>query len=275
MIIKKRINHNAALAEDGQGHELVVLGKGIGFPEVPYKLTDMSKVVKTFYNVDPRYMDMIAGIPQQMLLASSDIIEQAEINLDCDLNSNLVFTLADHLNFAMERIQKGIAFETPLAYDIQHLYPKEYELGQLALDIVEDCAEYRLPEQEAVNIAMHIINAEVESGDIHSVLMTLKIMTDINQIIVKETGIELDKDSFSYSRFTMHVRYLIQRLSDGKPLQDGLSDMMEKMSYHIPEIYRCAQKIAVYFSEKQDWKCTQDEIFYLMIHINRLKEKMT
>lgn len=275
MIIKKRINHNAALAEDGQGHELVVLGKGIGFPEVPYKLTDMSKVVKTFYNVDPRYMDMIAGIPQQMLLASSDIIEQAEINLDCDLNSNLVFTLADHLNFAMERIQKGIAFETPLAYDIQHLYPKEYELGQLALDIVEDCAEYRLPEQEAVNIAMHIINAEVESGDIHSVLTTLKIMTDINQIIVKETGIELDKDSFSYSRFTMHVRYLIQRLSDGKPLQDGLSDMMEKMSYHIPEIYRCAQKIAVYFSEKQDWKCTQDEIFYLMIHINRLKEKMT
>lgn len=274
MIIKKRINHNAALAEDGQGYELVVLGKGIGFPEVPYKLTDMSKVVKTFYDVDPRYMDMIAGIPQQMLLASSDIIEQAEINLDCDLNSNLVFTLADHLNFAMERIQKGIAFETPLAYDIQHLYPKEYELGQLALDIVEDCAGYRLPEQEAVNIAMHIINAEVESGDIHSVLMTLKIMTDINQIIVKETGIELDKDSFSYSRFTMHVRYLIQRLSDGKPLQDGLSDMMEKMSYHIPEIYRCAQKIAVYFSEKQGWKCTQDEIFYLMIHINRLKEKM-
>ena len=273
MQIIQRINHNAALAVDGQGHELVVLGKGIGFPAVPYELTDMSKIVTTFYDVESRFLEMIAGIPQQMLLASADLVEQAEINLDCDLNTTIVFTLADHLNFAVERTKKGVFFETPLAYDVAHLYPREYELGQLALDIVEDAVCCRLPDIEAVNIAMHIINAEVENGDVHSVIMTLKIITDIDALIEQEMGIKLERTSFQYSRFTMHVRYLIQRLEAGNPLQDGMNSMLGRMNVQYPEIYTCAQRIAAYFSKSWNWNCTQDEIFYMMIHLNRLKEK--
>ncbi len=274
MKIVRGINHNAALAVDGHGNELVVLGKGVGFPQVPYELTDMSKVLKTFYDVDSRYMEMIAGISQQLLLASADIVEQAEINLDSELNSNIIFTLADHLNFAIERTNKGIEFIMPLEYDVAHLYPNEYELGELALDIVEDYTKCRLPDSEAVNVAMHIINAEVENGDIHSVRMTLQIMTDIDGMIEKELGIKLDKDSFMYSRFTMHLRYLIQRLAEGKQLQDGISNMLEGMICQYPKIYKCTQKIFDYLKDKWSWECTQDEVLYLMIHINRLKEKM-
>lgn len=273
MKIIRRINHNAALALDGHGNELVVLGKGIGFPQVPYELSDMSGISKTFYDVDPRYMELIASLSQPILLASADIVEQAEINLASDLNPNITFTLADHLNFAIERIKKGIDYATPLAYDVKHLYPAEYELGQLALDIVEDCAQFRLPESEAVNVAIHLINAEVESGDVHSMLMTIKIMTDVEQIIEKELKIILDRDSFPYSRFIMHLRYLIQRLSSGKQLQDGIGVMLKGMTFQYPNIYVCAQHVSRYFKEKWSWECTPDETFYLMIHINRVKEK--
>lgn len=273
MKIVLRINHNAALALDGNGNELVVLGKGVGFPQVPYELNDMSKISKTFYDVDSRYMELIASLSQPILLASADIVEQAEINLASDLNANLVFTLADHLNFAIERIKKGIEFATPLAYDVRHLYPTEYELGQLALDIVEDYVQFRLPESEAVNIAIHLINAEVETGDMHSMLLTIKIMTDVEQIIEKELRIVLDRDSFQYSRFIMHLRYLIQRLSEGKQLQDGIGVMLKGLMFQYPNVHACAQHISKYFKEKWSWECTQDELFYLMIHINRVREK--
>ena len=39
MQICKKINNNVALARDAKGRELVVFGKGIGFPAMPYELT--------------------------------------------------------------------------------------------------------------------------------------------------------------------------------------------------------------------------------------------
>ena len=105
--IIKKINNNAALGLDGSGTEVVVLGKGIGFPDMPYELTDYNAIQRTFYDMDPRYVQMAAGIPSAVLEASADIAEQAELELECELSPNLPFTLADHLNFAVERVKRG------------------------------------------------------------------------------------------------------------------------------------------------------------------------
>ena len=115
---------------------MVVLGRGVGFGQLPYELTDMSVVYRTFYDVDPKYFDVVGSLPQDVILASTDIIEQAEISLGCDLNPNLPFTLADHIAFAIKREQQGIRLAMPLAFDVKHLYPQEYELGLRALEIV-------------------------------------------------------------------------------------------------------------------------------------------
>ena len=101
MQIIKKINNNAALGLDGSGTEVVVLGKGIGFPDMPYELTDYNAIQRTFYDMDPRYVQMAAGIPSAVLEASADIAEQAELELECELSPNLPFTLADHLNSAL------------------------------------------------------------------------------------------------------------------------------------------------------------------------------
>ena len=54
MQICKKINNNVALARDAKGRELVVFGKGIGFPAMPYELTDLSGVQRTFYDVNEK-----------------------------------------------------------------------------------------------------------------------------------------------------------------------------------------------------------------------------
>ena len=48
MEIIKKINNNIALARDAKGREMVVFGKGIGFPATPYTLQDLSKVQRPF-----------------------------------------------------------------------------------------------------------------------------------------------------------------------------------------------------------------------------------
>ena len=242
MQIIKKINNNAALGLDGSGTEVVVLGKGIGFPDMPYELTDYNAIQRTFYDMDPRYVQMAAGIPSAVLEASADIAEQAELELECELSPNLPFTLADHLNFAVERVKKGIALATPLSYDVRHLYPKETALGEKALDILEQYTGTRLPAYEAINVALHLINAGSESGDIHSMMMALKITSDVDNIIEKELHITLDKDSFQYSRFAMHLRYLIQRLSTGKQVEDQGVGLLGQMRREYPEVYACAKK---------------------------------
>ena len=61
MKIIRRINNNAAVAQDKRGREMVVLGRGVGFGQLPYELTDMSVVYRTFYDVDPKYLMLLAA----------------------------------------------------------------------------------------------------------------------------------------------------------------------------------------------------------------------
>ncbi len=273
MRITKKINTSAVLALDSSGREVVVLGKGLGFPTIPYDLDDLSRIDRTFYDVDPRYLAMIADIPQPILLASTEIAELAEDDLDCHLNPNLPFTLADHLNFAVSRLRNGIDLTTPIAYDVKHLYPKEFNLGLRALDILNEMAGVMLPDHEAVNVTMHIINAEAESSDLHNLLMTLNIIEQVRAIIERQLKITLDKESYNYSRFAMHLRYLIQRLSSGEPAEEDGSEMLRSIARQYPDIYTCALKIADYFKGTWGWKCGDEEVVYLMMHIHRMWQR--
>lgn len=273
MKIITRINTNAAVALDSSGKEIVVLGKGVGFPKVPYELTDLAIIDRTFYNVDPRYLDMLSSLQEPVLFASADLVEQAQINLDCALNPNLPFTLADHLQFAMERTANGLDLTAPLAYDVQHLYPNEYELGQLALDIFQDYTGTRLPDNEAVTIAMHLINAQAETGDTSEAMRTLQIISEVADMVEKELRFQLDKSSYHYSRFTMHLRYLIQRLTSGKQVENVGGDMLRTLAREYPTIYLCARNVVAYLKSTYGWVCNDEETLYLMLHINRVYEK--
>lgn len=273
MKVVKRLGNNAAIALDGNEKEVVVFGKGVGFPKVPYELEDLATIERTFYNIDGRYLEMVTNLSEEIMYASADIVEQAGLNLECELNPNLVVTLADHIQFAVEKTKKNLRIETPLAYDVIHLYPDEYELGVLALDIIEDEIHFRLPKEEAVPIALHIINAEVNEGNILDAMAILNVIGQVDNLIEEELKIEIDKESFPYSRFTMHLRYLIQRLKAGQPLEDNNGNIFNALAKEYPEAYRCCLVIKEYFEKEYVWKLTKDEVTYLLVHIIRLSHK--
>lgn len=273
MQIVRKINNSAAVALDSRGREMIVIGKGIGFPKVPYELTDFSLVDRTFYDIEPRYYEMLSTLPQEILLASADISEDAQVILNTSLNSNLPLTLADHLNFAVERFRGGLELKIPIAYDIRHLYPKEFDLGKKALEILKEYVGVSLPDSEAVSIAMHLINAEFEHSDMHSLVKVLDILESIDSILEKELNFTLDKDSYNYYRFSMHIRYLIQRLMTSSQVESGSSSMVKSLAREYPKTYMCAKRVAAYLHKAEGWCCSDEEILYLMLHINRVCQK--
>lgn len=275
MKIIKKINNNVALAIDGNEQSLVVFGIGIGFPKMPYELTDLGKIEKTFYDVNVQHITMLGDYPPEVISISANIAETARCELQCELNPNLAFTLADHLNFAMERIQKGLDVNMPIAFDIQQLYPKEFELGKKTLELLEKKLNVKLPEREIASIAMHLINAEAENEDLHSTILIAKIVTDIVKMVEDELEITFSKDSFGLNRFTMHLRYLIQRMMNQKSCNNGVSSLLSEFRRGYPEVYQCAKKIMEYLRNEWKWECNEEEIVYLMMHINRIKVENT
>lgn len=273
MHIFKKINNNVALAKDGNDREMVVFGKGIGFPAMPYELTDLSKIQRTFYSISSNYINIIGSLPEDMILLASDLAELAKCELECSINPNLPFTLADHLNFALERFQNGLEMETPLAYDIAHFYPRETELGRQGLELIRERKGVRLPEQEAVSIALHLVNSEMENSDMHTTMVSAKIIGDITAIVEETLQIELDTTGFNYSRFVLHLRYLIQRLQNDEQEISAMGRTFVHMQVVYPEAYRCSQKVVRYLKDTWNWRCNDNEELYLFMHINRVKER--
>ena len=271
--ITKKINNNVALAVDSAGKEIVVFGRGIGFPAMPYELTGLSKIQRTFYDIKSSYVEMVAALPEDLMLLAADIVEIARCVLNCDLNPNLPITLADHLNFAIERYQTGLEVHSPLTYDIARFYPVEIALGRQALEIIRQRKGISMPGREATSIALHLINGEMENNDMHATLTTTKVIRDVTSIIEDSLDITLDTAGFHYSRFVTHIRYLLRRMQQGTQEVNDMSSAMIQLICQYPDVYRCTKKIVDYFSNSFHWECSEDEKLYLFMHINRLKER--
>lgn len=81
MRVEKKINNNVAVCTDGNGQELIALGRGIGFPKTPYELTDLSKIDMTFYRVSSQTVQMLTTISEDVIMVSSKIVQLAQTKL--------------------------------------------------------------------------------------------------------------------------------------------------------------------------------------------------
>ena len=201
MEVIKKINNNAAVCIDSAGNELVAIGTGIGFPAVPYSLDDLDKIQKTYYDINPHYLEMLNDIPENVFRVSSKIVDLYRNKIRDAISSNLVFTLADHLYFAIEREKKNMMIENPLYYDVQHLYETEYEVGKESLKIIQKELGIRMSKTEITNIALHLINARTVAQAATKKQDYQEIVDDIVDIVGSYFHMYIDKNNVNYSTF--------------------------------------------------------------------------
>ncbi len=144
MKVIKNINNNISLCLDSRNNEVVAFGKGIGFTKPPYDVP-LSKIDRTFYDVDEEQLAVLKRIPEDVLEAAAEIVDLANEKMDNQFRENVVFTLADHIDFSVQRYRKNINIKLPLLYEVRQLYPGESELGKQALDILKKRLKVSLP----------------------------------------------------------------------------------------------------------------------------------
>jgi beta-glucoside operon transcriptional antiterminator len=269
MEVIKKLNNNVAVCRDSAGQELIAFGKGIGFPKIPYELSDLGLISETFYQINPSHYGLFSEISPEIFKLSSAIVNKAKESLEKNFNPNLMVSLADHIDFAIKRLKKYKSMKLLFAYDVEQMYPAETEIGRFAVEkIAKDLGEH-LPDSEITSIALHFVNATEGSSTYIQKYNYDAIITMITKTIEDYFSVTLDKKSFSYNRFVSHIRYLLQRAEKGEQFieEEGLYDVL-RVKY--PKIFVCTQQITHDFESLFKTKISDNEKVYLMIHIQRI-----
>jgi len=272
MKVIKNINNNVAHCTDSRGREVVVFGKGIGFHK-PGEEIPLRDINRTFYNIKDTDFGILRAIPTVIINTAITIIDYVSDELNINFPSSAAITLADHLQFAIERKDKNIYLEQPMLQELNMLYPNEMQAALKSLRIIKEMTGEKLPRMEAGTLAMHFIADRINDRE-RKTLDTVEITEKCSEIIEQEFKISLDRESFNYSRFITHLDYLCRRLSEGSQIESQNEKIIAEVKNDYPEVYRCAEKIRRFLNRQFDQQVTDEEILYLVIHINRLLSRI-
>lgn len=270
MKVIKRFNNNVVLCIDDNQKELIAFGKALGFHEIPYELHDLSKIEKSYYGIEKRYLNMINELSEISLELSRTIMDWCRMKLEGQINPNMIFTMADHIDFCIERSKKNIKVKMPLYNDFENLHSKEFKIAQKAVRLINKKAKIHLSDDEAIGITMNIINAEMDLESNQAYKDAEIIQEEVLKIIEDNLQIIIDKKSTNYARYLSHMQYLIKRIEDNSIAPEINFEIYENVFSQYPEISNAILKIAEYFKETKNYELNHDELFYLLIHITRL-----
>lgn len=270
MEVLKKLGNNAAICKDNSGRELIAVGLGIGFPKCPYVLDDLDKIDRTFYNVDSEYVSLFEEIDAEIFKLSADVIDLAVTMLSVPLKQSAIFTLADHLNFALVRLKKGMIFSTPISNELRDLYPVEVKIAKYTLNLIQKNLSIELPESEIYAIAMNIINSEENYKVNNQINLKADFIKEIVKVIEAQMKVIIDIDSFNYSRFASHMQYLFRRKSQYSEINSTNKKLFEVLKKEYPDTYTCVLLIKELIFHKFSWSIEDEELLYLILHVNRL-----
>ncbi|WKV50598.1 MULTISPECIES: BglG family transcription antiterminator LicT [Dickeya] len=277
MKIAKILNNNVVTVMDEQNNEQVVMGRGLGFKKRPGDTVDAALIEKIFSlrssELTARLSDVLERIPLEVVTTADRIIALAKEKLSGSLQNSLYISLTDHCHFAIERHRQGVDIRNGLLWEVKRLYQKEFAIGLDALDIIHRRLGVRLPEDEAGFIALHLVNAQLDSH-MPEVMRITRVMQEILNIVKYQLNLDYNEQAFSYHRFVTHLKFFAQRLLGRTPVfseDESLHDVV-KEKYTLA--YHCAEKIQDHIMLHYDYTLTKEELMFLAIHIERVRSEL-
>ncbi|SFN23640.1 transcriptional antiterminator, BglG family [Izhakiella capsodis] len=274
MIVQKVLNNSLVLSIDDDNREVIVMGKGIGFnskagDEIVPEAIEKLFVTQTLY-VRGGYPEALSTISDEVIEMASMIISLANQQLTSKVREQIFFTLADHLNFAIERSRKGIILQNRLLPDVRRFYSQQFHVASEAVRIIRELYGIELPEEEVGNIAFHLVNGQTEGDDVAQAMQSVKMLKDIFNLVQYHFKQQIDTESINYSRFLIHMQFFLQRLQEGE--QDGARDsfLLEQVIKAYPDAYRCALLIRDYVKAQLDSILGESELLWLTVHLVRI-----
>ena len=201
---------------------------------------------------------------------SDRIISEAITSSGKKLSDDIYVSLPDHLQFAVERVKNGILIQNKLTVETMQTYPDEFQLGKRVLKYLSEKTGLDFPDDEATNIAMHLITAE-EGDSLENTEGTIELIDRFLKIISEMLGKNINSNSVSYYRLITHLKFFIQRIKKQQSQKfKADKDLYDMVIHSYHKEYIIAQRIAGIVLHDFNYEVSEDEVMFLTIHIHRI-----
>lgn len=266
----KALNHNAVLAvRENSTKEYLLLGKGIGFGKKVSEHIEPGEDVR-IYSLQSdsergNARALVRDINPVYLEISNTILKKAEEEFG-KIDKSILFPMADHIAFAVERIRKGEQISNPLTQDIQVLFYKEYKIAMLAETLLQQMEGISIDKDEIGYIALHV-HSSICDEKVSNAMQIAAAVRECVAMIEEEKGSKIDIQTLSYNRLMNHIKYMAARGITGEELK---LDMNEYMESQFPNSFRIADAVCRHLSRALRIELPKIEIGYLAMHIERV-----
>lgn len=271
MLIQKVLNNNAVIVCDESGEELILIGKGISYNKKEGDDLREANIERKFSLDDgknKRLLELIKEISEECFLYADEIIYYAKDILKTEINSSIYITLADHIYFLKVRVENGYHTRNPLKWEVRQYYPKEYYVGLKAVELLSESFRIDFLEDEAATIALHFVNAEW-SHNMSDAMAMIELIDAIIHIVKYQASLTIDENSLHYQRLLTHVKFFVQRIMLN-PTSSTINPLYDIIKTAYPKEYQIAKKIQKYIELQTQYNVSDDELTYLIIHIQRV-----
>lgn len=261
--VTKVLNHNTVIGVlDDTNKEYLIMGKGIGFGK---KITERIELNgnETIYFLQNK--SLATSINPICLEIASEVLDEAE-KVFGTIDRNILFPLADHIEYAIKRIQKQEHISNPLTDDIRILFYKEYKVADMVRPIVKKHLGVDMNEDEVGYVALHI-HAAIQDEKVSQAMQMAQAVRMCITLVEKEVGKPIDVLSLSYNRLMNHVRNMVARAMHKEQLKLNMNDYM---GIRFPQAFEMARSICKQVEEMLKCPLSDAEIGYLAMHIERV-----
>lgn len=273
----KVLNNNVVIQVDESGRERVLMGRGIGFQLKPADAVDPAKVEKTFIldegEAGERELRMLDDIPYPVIESVTRATDAAERSLGRALGRGFALAVLDHLQFVLERLEKGVRIPATSMPELRVLYAAEYAAATGMTASIAASLDIELPPEESVFLTMHLLNATRDEPNGTAALLFRRVQHVVTTV-ENGLGLRLDVNSPDYARFVLHVQFLLQRLVSRTMLTSGDTSFFEFAKHSYPASFEIANEVKAYVKAATGSALTDEEVLYLIVHIERLKTQL-
>lgn len=269
--ILRVMNNNVILVQkEPQGNQMVLIGNGLGFGKKPGAVVSSAhlKIEKSFLSYDTRwkceYLNLLEQMDDNVIGLCSELILLAEKRMG-KLNENLLIVLTDHIQFAIERIKRGLRIENPFLYEIQSLYPEEYAIGLIAKKKLKEQTGVEINEDEVAFIALHL-NAAKQNIKVSDSLNKTRVVKLMLTTLEENIGVKFHRD-LTYIRLISHFRASLDRAEKNIAVENPL---LPAVRTNFKKSFALAQKIGELVRRECGFSLPEGELGYLAIHIDRI-----
>ena len=219
--ITKVLNHNTVLAvKDKSTREYLIVGKGVGFGKKITQSVEPTEEDSLYELTQTRdrgpAKDIVKSIEPEYLEIANTLLDDAEREFG-HIDRSILFPMADHIAFAVKRMENAKQISNPLNDDIRVMFYKEYKIAENIRRILKDKKQIDIIDDEIGYITLHI-HTSLNNSKVSDAMEMAAAVRKCATFIEEKIGKHIDVTTMAYNRLMNHIRHMVSRATTGEKL---------------------------------------------------------